>query len=142
MSKFSDILGAVKSALATAGVPVVVRKRAVFLEGDKLPLIVVSPGRETVSIETFGGIVNYDYAVNVTMVQAGNRIHEPDVVAWLDLRENVRNALYRVTLAGVANVFDTMMETSPALEVVSGSVNNYDVSGMTMTYRSLEARAS
>jgi hypothetical protein len=35
-----------------------------------------------------------------------------------------------------------MMETSPALEVVSGSVNNYDVSGMTMTYRSLEARAS
>jgi len=142
MGVFSTILAAVKARLEPLGTPVVVRKRAILLEGDRLPLIIVSPSQETVNLEAFAGIVAYDYAVNVTLINAGNRIYEPDVYQWLDLRERVRNELYQVTLSGAVSVFDTMMSLNPALEVVSGSTGNYDVAGITVTYRSLESRVA
>lgn len=142
MGVFSAIVGEVKSRLQTLGVPIVVRKRAILLEGDRLPLLIVSPAQEAVNLEAFNGVVCYDYAVNVTLINAGNRVYEPDVYSWLDLRERIRNELYQVTLSGAVSVFDTMISLSPALEVVSGSTGNYDVAGITVTYRSLESRIS
>ena len=142
MGVFSTILAAVKARLEPLGTPVVVRKRAILLEGDRLPLIIVSPSQETINLEAFAGVVCYDYAVNVTLINAGNRIYEQDVYQWLDLRERVRNELYQVTLSGAVSVFDTMISLNPALEVVSGSTGNYDVAGITITYRSYESRVS
>lgn len=137
---YSGILGSVKQALSSIGLPVVIRKRAILLEGDSLPLLIVSPSQESINLEAFSGIACYDYGVNITLISAGNRVYEPDVYTWLDLRENVRNQLYKVTLSGAVSVFDTMIILSPALEVVSGSTSNYDVAGITVTYRSLESR--
>jgi len=142
MGTFSTILAAAKARLESLGVPVAVRKRAILLEGDRLPLLIVSPAQETVNLEAFAGTVCYDYSVNVTLINAGNRIYEPDVYQWLDLRERVRNELYQVTLSGAVSVFDTIISLNPALEVVSGSTGNYDVAGILITYRSYESRVA
>jgi len=142
MGVFATIIAEAKNRLQALGIPVVVRKRAILLEGDRLPLLIVSPAQEAVNLEAFSGVVCYDYGVNVTLINAGNRVYEPDVYTWLDLRERVRNELYQVTLSGAVSVFDTMIVLSPALEVVSGTTGNYDVAGMIVTYRSMESRTS
>ena len=142
MGIFSLILTGLKQELAKVdkGPPVVIRKRAILLEGDKLPLTIVSPGQESVGLETFNNVVEYQYKVNVTVVQAGNRIFEENVFEWLDLREKIRGELYKVSLIGANTVLDTIIDCSPALEMVSGAVSNYDVTGFTMTYKSIESR--
>lgn len=142
MSRFWDILYSVKDRLAgVPGVNVAVRKRAILLEGDPLPMVIVSPGTDTVQQETFGGIILFNYSVNVTLLQAGNRVFEQDVKDWLDLREKVRNTAYRDTLPGnPVQLCGFELVTSPAVEIVSGAASNYDVSGMTLSYLSQEER--
>lgn len=142
MSRFWDILYAVRDRLATIqGVTLAVRKRAILLEGDPLPMVIVSPGTDTVQQEMFGGIILYNYTVNVTLVQSGNRIFEQDTNDWLQLRELVRNTAYRDTLPGnPVQLCGFELVTSPAVEIVSGAASNYDASGLTLSYLSQEER--
>lgn len=142
MSVFFDILLAVKTRLqGISGAPAIhVRKRAVFLESDTLPTIVVSPASEKVGLDAFNRFVGYDYTVQVTLVQAGNRVYENDASDWLSLRQSIRNVLYQPTLTGVAGVIGMELDMQPAIEAVAGNVVNYDISGMTITYRVLEER--
>jgi hypothetical protein len=93
-------------------------------------------------MELFTAKAVYDYAVNVTLISAGNRVYDPDVFTWLDLRESLRNLLFQVDLPGSVTVFDTTISLNPALEVVSGASSNYDVAGIVVTYRSFESRIS
>lgn len=144
MSVFYQILDAVRDRLATIpSVPtIVIRKRAILVQEDTLPLIIVSPGREVIGDEAFGNVVEYLYSVEVTIIQAGNRVYEADVATLFDLRENIRNQLFQPLLSGAASVYDCQLETNPAFEVVSGQASNYDISGMVITYKSVEARIS
>lgn len=144
MSVFYQILDAVRDRLATIpSVPtIVIRKRAILVQEDTLPLIIVSPGREVIGDEAFGNVVEYLYSIEVTIIQAGNRVYEADVATLFDLRENIRNQLFQPLLSGAASVYDCQLETSPAFEVVSGQASNYDISGMVITYKSVEARIS
>ncbi len=144
MSVFYQILDAVRDRLATIpSVPtIVIRKRAILVQEDTLPLIIVSPGREVIGDEAFGNVVEYLYSVEVTIIQAGNRVYEADVATLFDLRENIGNQLFQPLLSGAASVYDCQLETNPAFEVVSGQASNYDISGMVITYKSVETRIS
>ena len=81
MSVFYQILDAVRDRLATIpSVPtIVIRKRPVLVQEDTVPIVIVSPGREIIGDEAFGNIVEYLYSVEVTIIQAGNRVYEADV---------------------------------------------------------------
>jgi hypothetical protein len=144
MSVFYQILDAVRDRLATIpSVPtIVIRKRPVLVQEDTVPIVIVSPGREVIGDEAFGNIVEYLYSVEVTIIQAGNRVYEADVATLFDLRENIRNQLFQPLLSGAASVYDCQLETNPAFEVVSGQASNYDISGMVITYKSVETRIS
>lgn len=144
MSVFYQILDAVRDRLATIpSVPtIVIRKRPVLVQEDTLPIVMVSPGREVIGDEAFGNVVEYLYSVEVTIIQAGNRVYEADVATLFDLRENIRNQLFQPLLSGAASVYDCQLETNPAFEVVSGQASNYDISGMVITYKSVETRIS
>lgn len=143
MSAFFDIMAAVRDRLVTAldgAAEVKIRKRAIYLETDSLPTVIISPSSEQVNLDAFGGIVTWDYTLQVTLVQAGNRVFEADVEAWLQLREDIRQQLYQPTLDGLANIVGMTIDMQPAFESVLGNVSNYDVSGMTITYQNVEAR--
>jgi hypothetical protein len=142
MSAFYDILNAIKTRIAVTYANTKLRKRAIMIETDTLPLFIVSPGTETIGLEAFNGVVCYDYTVQVTYVDAGNRIFETDLAAHLTIRENIKKILYQPALTGVSDVIGMQLDMQPAFESVSGNVNNYDVCGMTITYRKLEARTS
>jgi len=142
MSKFWDILYSVKDRLgAVPGVTLAVRKRAILLEGDPLPMLIISPGVDTVQQEAMNGVIFYSYSVNVTLIQAGNRVFEQDVRDWLELRQKVRDTAYRSSLPGdPIQLCGFELVTSPAVEIVSGAASNYDVSGIQLSYLSSEER--
>lgn len=142
MSKFWDTLYSVKDRLGQVpGVQVAVRKRAILLEGDPLPMVIVSPGTDSVDTEAFNRVILYRYQVNVTLVQAGNRVFEQDVKDWLQLRQTVRDISYRDSLPGdPVQLCGFDLVTNPAVEIVSGASSNYDVTGLQLTYLSQEER--
>jgi hypothetical protein len=142
MSKFWDTLYSVKARLGQVpGVQVAVRKRAILLEGDPLPMVIVSPGTDSVDTEAFNRVILYRYQVNVTLVQAGNRVFEQDVKDWLQLRQTVRDISYRDSLPGdPVQLCGFDLVTNPAVEIVSGASSNYDVTGLQLTYLSQEER--
>lgn len=142
MSVFYDILYAVKTRLQTitSGPPIHVRKRAIILESDPLPIVIVSPASEQVGLDTFQRIAGIDYTIQVTLIQAGNRVYEQDTQDWLQLRESIRRLLYQPALTGINDIIAMELDMQPAFESVAGPVSNYDISGMTITYRVLEER--
>lgn len=142
MSKFWDTLYSVKARLGQVpGVQVAVRKRAILLEGDPMPMVIVSPGTDSVDTEAFNRVILYRYQVNVTLVQAGNRVFEQDVKDWLQLRQTVRDISYRDSLPGdPVQLCGFDLVTNPAVEIVSGASSNYDVTGLQLTYLSQEER--
>lgn len=144
MSVFYQILDGVRDRLALVpSVPtIVIRKRPILLQEDTLPLIIISPGQDSIGDEAFNNTVEYNYSVEISIIQAGNRVYEADVATLFDLRENIRNQLFQPLLGGAVTVYDCQLETNPAFEVVSGQASNYDISGMVITYKSVESRIS
>lgn len=141
-SVFYDILKSVKERIVVLpnAVNCVIRKRTILLQEDTLPLIIVSPGQETIGAEAFENTVEYLYSIEISIIRAGNRVYEADVQTLFDLRQSIRNALFQPLLSGAATVYDCELETNPAFEVVSGQASNYDISGMVITYKSVETR--
>jgi len=91
-------------------------------------------------MEAFPITVEYRYAVQISIIQAGNRIFDADVSTLLDLRQSIRNIMYQPFLDGSTTVYNCFMDMSPAFEVVSGDASNYDVTGMVLTFHSIETR--
>jgi hypothetical protein len=107
-----------------------------------LPVIIISPGQEQVAEEAFQNTVVYNYSIEISIIQAGNRVYEADVATLFDLRQSIRNVLFQPLLDGAVTVYDCQLETNPAFEVVTGQASNYDISGMVITYKSIETRIS
>lgn len=144
MTVFWQILDSVRDRIAAiAGVPtVVIRKRPVLTQEDTIPIIIISPGEERVGMEAFPVTVEYRYTVQISIVQPGNRVYEADVSTLLDLRQSIRNTMYQPFLDGSAEVYNCFLDMSPAFDVVSGDSSNYDVTGMVLTFHSIESRVS
>ena len=81
-SIFWDILYATKLRLETIpGIPTVkIRKKPILLQEDAIPLIILTPGKEVVGMEAFPNVVEYIYEVQISIIRAGNRIYEADVI--------------------------------------------------------------
>lgn len=142
MTIFWQILDSVRDRISTipGAHPVVIRKRPVLTQEDTVPIIIVSPGEERVGMEAFPVTVEYRYTVQISIIQPGNRIFDADVSSLLDLRQSIRNIMYQPFLDGSATVYNCFMDMSPAFEVVSGDASNYDVTGMVLTFYSIETR--
>lgn len=143
-SVFFEIISAVRDrvkALPKAN-NCVIRKRPILLQEDSLPVIIISPGQEQVAEEAFNNTVVYNYSVEISIIQAGNRVYEADVATLFDIRQSIRNALFQPLLDGAVTVYDCQLETNPAFEVVTGQASNYDISGMVISYKSVETRIS
>lgn len=116
MSIFYDILKAVKDGLTTElapySVPVVLRRRSVWTQGDSLPIVIVSPqDEEIIEEQDFMAGTTWQYPVNVNMVWPDNRQNdlELDAQEYLDVRQTIRYWLYYPLLAGVPTVYDCDM---------------------------------
>lgn len=121
--------------------PIKIRKKPVLLQEDPVPVIFLSPGKEKVTMEAFDKVVEYTYDIHVTIIRPGNRIYESDVESFLELREDIRNALYQPNLPGTEFI-DANIELAPPFDIVSGEANNYDISGIIIRYKSIEERVS
>ena len=143
-SVFSNILTSVEDRLeAVVNIPTIyIRKKPVLLQEDVIPCIIISPGKESIIEENFDGKVWYEYEVQITHVRAGDRdFTKSATLAFLDLREKIRNELYQVLLPGALSI-DVKMSVNPPFEVASGSISNYDISGYIMKYKVVEERTS
>lgn len=113
MSLFYQVIEGVASevgaVLADHGVPVVVRRRNVWLQGDPLPVCIISPADEEKLAEMdFTGGTTWVYPVNVNLVYPDDRDSSLDLDAevYLDVREAIRDQVFFPLLAGVADVWD------------------------------------
>ena len=124
------------------GIPTVkIRKKPALLQEDTIPLILVTPGGEKISMEAFDRVVEYTYDIQITIIRAGNRIYESDVESFLELRQSIRNVMYQPNLPGTEFI-DANIELTPPFDIVSGDANNYDISGLIIKYKSIEERVS
>jgi|688.fasta_scaffold324685_2 hypothetical protein len=143
-SYYYDILQGVVNVLTpvVGGIPINVRKRPVYLTGDPLPSIVVSPDEtsaEFVEYEAFCQQTTYMYPVIVSVFEVGNRIQSIDVNNTLLLRQNIRDTLYQPTLTGALSVYDVSISPAgPYIQVEQRS--NYDVMMFKVSYKSFEYR--
>jgi len=146
VSVFYQIVEAVASEVGTAvsdfGTPTLIRRRNVWVDGDPLPVILVSPGdTEEVADEDFTGETSWIYPVNVNMVWPDDRNNgfEVDAQLYLDIREAIRNRLYYPLLADVAEVWDVqILGTSPF--TLPDQRGTYSSTGWMVKYKAKEQR--
>lgn len=144
MSVYLDILNACQARVAAAagGVPVHLRRRPQLLNTDTLPTIVVAPSAEgeSVDMETFSRGVTWAYPVVVVIFSRGNRELSiaPDD---MDLREDIRNAIYQPLLSGAGTVYDIDLQLSGPFNLRSPE-NNTETDAFQVIYRSSETRTA
>lgn len=116
MSIYYQILKAVKDGLTTElapyNVPVVLRRRSVWTQGDSLPIVIVSPqDEEIIKEQDFMQGTTWQYPVNVNMIWPDNRNNDLEAEAqeYLDIRQTIRYWLYYPLLTGVSTVWDCDM---------------------------------
>jgi hypothetical protein len=139
------VLQAVAAVLAdVSGCPAPsVREIPYVLGGaDAVPLCLVCPGEggEKLVRQTFKSGAWWDYPVLVLLISAGNRVLRAGVEARLQLREDVRQALFVPRLDATTTTVDAQCRPRAAADVRAALGTNYVVSGFEMTYRHVEAR--
>lgn len=143
MSKYYDILNGVKEGVAGATeVPVVLRDNLFLVQGETVPLILVSAGNlsEKIRFQTFGNNVVYDYMVLVAYVTPGNRNLNTGLDDYLHTRQTIRNQLFQVAVPGLMEAWDTNMKTGSVSKFAALIGSNYKVTGFEMRYSVAEIR--
>lgn len=156
---FQAVVKAVGRRVEAAVNPTAVytRRKAVLLEDDEVPCVVVCPSSEgeRVVIETFGGNVVYAYSVVCLIVSPANTVMTPrtevpggeesesDVATdeHMMLRQTVRNAIYKTALTDVETVFNGEIVAGQPMTMTAGPTGSlYAVSAMTVTHWSSETQ--
>lgn len=145
MSVYWELLTGVKTSLASVPmVPtVVIRDNFQVLDGEKMPLVVVTPGptNETIRLQTFGKNIVYDYEVLVGYITKGNRVLEADMESYLNVREAIRNQLNQVGVPGLQKAWDTKIEVEEVNKFAALVGTNYKITAWRMFYSVAEVRA-
>jgi hypothetical protein len=139
-STYFNILQAVGVvANSVAGVNLVsVRRRPLQLDVvDPTPHVIVWPGEGAESLLEMqfgapgqGAHAWWSYPVLVVLITAGNRVVESGLQAYMNLRENLRNALFRPLLGGIANVFSCQpIDPKAVFDLQAFVKGNYDICG-------------
>lgn len=116
-----------------------VRKRPVYLQGDPLPLIVVSPRTEAIDDYQFDNAAWLTYPVIVAVIQQGNFLYE-SLSYQLEAREAIRKKLSATVLSGAAEVFDFVSYNPSPVYDLGGLDKSFDVSVQEFTYKAAEVR--
>lgn len=146
MSVFYQVVEAVASEVQTAvsgfGTPVELRRRNVWVHGDPLPCVIVSPAdTEEVADEDFTGQTTWVYPVNVNLVWPDDRVNDFQVEAqlYLNIREAIRDRLYYPLLTDVAQVWDVqILGTKPF--TLPDQRGTYSSTGWIVKYKAKEMR--
>lgn len=112
---------------------------------DPTPHVIIWPGEGAERLDDLqfgqaGGPARawWVYPVMVVMITSGNRIVETGFSAYMDVREAVRNILFRPMLGGIAQVFDCDIAPKDVFDLTAFVKGNYDVTGWEMYYKSAE----
>ncbi len=146
---YFSILQAVGAVCASvAGInEVSVRSKPLQLDGvDPLPHAIVwpGPGAEKIDELQFGpgpaqGFRAFIlYPVTIALLTSGNRKVATDLSAYMDLRERLRNALFKPLLGGAVTVFDVDLEPRDVFDLEAFTKGNFDVTGFTYFFKSSE----
>lgn len=143
-----DIVAACESVLgddaAFDAATIDIRERPYYdPERDSLPLLVLTPETEKPVGETQGNVIEVEYPVQFTYIQAGNLVvSDRDAIQdRLTIRQAIRQRLHRPTLEGVSTVFDATYEPDPTYDV-SAIDRALRVSRQRLTFRNNEARSN
>lgn len=147
MSVWYDIIDDLASELTTVltpyDVPVVIRRRDVYLNDDPLPICIISPGdSESVESLDFAGEVTWEYPVIVNLVYPDNRQNDlsQDAQDYLDIRQEIRYQLYFYNpIPNVETVWDTNMDGTKPFSLVEQRAT-YSTTKWEPKFRSLEPR--
>jgi hypothetical protein len=143
VSAYFAILDAIKRTLdGVPGMPpVTVREVPWVLATDfPLPAVLVCPlaeAGEAVGRVCFGGAVRWHYPVLVLLLHASAR-PSAALPGRLQLRQDIRDALFEPTLAGVAEVYDVAIDPKAVADVAAALGANVAVAGMRVVYRATE----
>ena len=140
MSVYTDILSAVKANLTTAlpAQNIRIRKKAVAVQDDTFPLVLVVPVKDEYQDDTFSGYVVLAYEVLVVCVNSGGDSLDTDF-GILDTRQTVRQTLHQPTLSGADTVYDTQVDLQPVFDS-SALSKTYNYSPLIFKFISREVR--
>ncbi len=79
------------------------------------------------------------YPVVVVFITAGNRVVAADLLAYLTMRQLIRNAIFHPLLSGTASVYNTQIEPQAVFDETAFTKGNFDVTGWQMYYSSSES---
>lgn len=152
------VVNAAVSAIDANQTPVFRRKKPVLLEGDAVPCWVVAPAAEAPRIlwQTFGRGVAYAYPVQVVgfypsnaiitamegRYDPANDVTEREFADVMRMTEEVRQAVFKPSLTDAPTVFDAEVAQASAFETPAANGRLYAISGLVVTYHSLESRAA
>lgn len=151
MSVFFDILTGVKqeliSVLQPFNIDVVIKRNAVWQDGDNLPLCVVSAKDEEELEEQYmsmlenGANTSWAYPVCITLFYPNNMEQnmELDAQLYLQVREDIRNALFKTSVSGVSSVWDVKISGTKPFELIDQKCT-YSTYEWVVKYKSLEER--
>lgn len=147
-SIYNSILAAVQQDVAgltlelgPTVLPVVIRKLPKAQEPlDTVPCVLICPDApEQVEVANFEGLVYVWYTVGVIVVAANNQDFATNLDTYLSWREQIRRLFQAPTLAGVSSVWDTEIHPEAVIDP-EGVNDNYDYSGLTIRFRTVEPR--
>ena len=144
MSSWLDILNGSAALLqAVPGAPLVqVRKEPELRDEDVLPILIVSPaGPEEIAWEAWVLNTAWRYPVYVFYVTVDDRTQAVDLTTQQELRQTMRDALYGLTLAGAAQVYNTDIQSLTPF-VVTPRDMTLNVTGFMVEYYTVEQRAA
>lgn len=145
---YFDILQAVGAEVRSVNSvsEVSVRRRPLQLDVvDPVPHVIIWPGEGAETVDSIqwgppGGPahVTYLYPVLVVLITAGNRVVETGFEEYMQLRQDVRNAIFHPLLGGAATVWDTDIVPQDVFDKLAFTKGNFDVCGWQLYIKSAE----
>jgi hypothetical protein len=134
----------VNNVLIPYGVPVEIRRRNVYLNGDSLPICIISPeDEEQLADMDFDHGTTWVYPINVALIYPDNRENNLalDAQLYLDIRQSIRDRLFYPLLNYVPEVWDVDLEGTKPFTTVDQK-STYSTTIWVVKYKAKETRRS
>ncbi len=122
---FWDILKGIEAVLTpihpTADVRYDVTQLTPEVDPAEILLIAPAPERFFTSEGVFGGDSFYDFHVDIAWIQNTQRVTKVGQEVYMQKEWDTEQALFRVLLAGVSNVWDTTPESTVTQRIMGGN---------------------
>jgi hypothetical protein len=148
LSIFYDIIenvaADITSVLTPYNVPVLIRRRNVYVNGDPLPCCIISPNdEEQIREEDFTNQTTWIYPINVNLVYPDDRNNDLalDAQIYLDIRQEIRDKLYYPLLNDVPEVWDVFIEGTKPFNLPDQK-GTYSSTVWVVSYKAKEQRRS